>query len=83
MLEWLSVHDFAVEIGESVGAVRWAIRRRELTQAGAYCGDCWRVYAVKRGRQWYIPVIRDPQSDTIRWFESRVDFERFKEASDA
>jgi len=25
MLEWLSVHDFAVEIGESVGAVRWAI----------------------------------------------------------
>jgi hypothetical protein len=24
MLEWLSVHDFAVEIGESLGAVRWA-----------------------------------------------------------
>jgi hypothetical protein len=75
MLEWLSIHDFAVEIGESIGAVRWAIRRRELTEMGVYRGECWRVYAVRRGRHWYIPVIRDPSS--------RVEFERFKEASDA
>jgi len=83
MLEWLSIHDFAVEIGESIGAVRWAIRRRELTEVGAYCGDCWRVYAVKRGRRWYIPVRRDPLSGRIRWFSSRVEFERFMEVSDA
>jgi hypothetical protein len=80
MLEWLSVRDFASEIGESVGAVRWAIRRREMMELGAYRGECWRVYAVKRGRQWYIPVIRDLQSGTIQWFASRVEFERFKEA---
>jgi hypothetical protein len=80
VLEWLTVHDFAVEIGESIGAVRWAIRRRELTQVGAYRGERWRVYAVKRGRRWYIPVLRDSQDGTICWFESRVDFERYKEA---
>jgi hypothetical protein len=74
-LEWLTVREFARELGVSSNVVRLAILRHRLLQSGAYWGDSWTLYAEKRGRDWRIPVVREP--DTGLWFETRTEFEQY------
>jgi len=74
-LEWLTIREFARELGVSSNVVRSAIRRCKLLQSAAYWGECWTLYAEKRGRDWRIPVVREP--DTGLWFETRTEFERY------
>jgi len=77
-LEWLTIQQFARELGVSPNVVRSAIRRHKLLQAGDYLGECWTLYAEKRGRDWLIPVVREP--DAGLWFETRAEFERYLQA---
>ena len=74
-LEWLTIQQFARELGVSPNVVRSAIRRCKLLQSAAYWGESWTLYAEKHGRDWRIPVVREP--DTGLWFEMRTEFERY------
>jgi hypothetical protein len=78
-LEWLTIQQFARELGVSPNVVRSAIRRHKLLHAGDYLGESWTLYAEKRGRDWRIPVVRKP--DTGLWFETRTEFERYLQAN--
>ena len=44
-LEWLTIREFARELGVSSNVVRSAISRHKLLQAGAYWGESWTLYA--------------------------------------
>jgi len=61
-LEWLTIREFARELGVSSNVVRSAIRRCKLLQSAAYWGECWTLYAEKHGRDWRIPVVREPDT---------------------
>jgi hypothetical protein len=78
-LEWLTIQEFARELGVSPNVVRSAIRRHQLMQAAIWWGGCWTLYAEKRGRDWRIPVVREP--DTGLWFETRSEFDRYLQAN--